>query len=71
MMGMMPNLFAYRPHAAEHDFSGVIVDANDSAFRNGQDVYGWMPVCKHTTEPRLMFGADERHDVLADRKSVV
>ena len=44
MMKFLPNLFAKRPHVAEHDFSGVIVDSNGTKFSNGDDVYGWIPV---------------------------
>lgn len=43
-MKLLPNLFAKRPHIAEHDFSGVIVDSNGTEFSNGDDVYGWIPV---------------------------
>lgn len=39
-MGMLPNFIAKRPHVAEHDLSGFIVDANGSEFQNGQAVYG-------------------------------
>ena len=44
MMGLMPNFIARRPHVAEHDFAGVVVDANGTALQNGQEVYGWIPV---------------------------
>jgi len=43
-MKLLPNLFAKRPHVAEHDLSGVIVDANGTKFANGDNVYGWIPV---------------------------
>ena len=42
-MKMLPNLFVKRPHVAEHDFSGVIIDSNGTTFSNGDDVYGWIP----------------------------
>lgn len=42
-MRMLPNLFANRPHVAEHDFSGVIVDANGTSYSNGDNVFGWIP----------------------------
>lgn len=40
MMGFLPNFLARRPLVAEHDFAGVVVDANGSKWQNGQDVYG-------------------------------
>jgi len=43
MMRILPNMFAKRPHIAEHDFSGVIVDSNGTKFSNGDNVYGWIP----------------------------
>ena len=59
----MPNLFAKRPHVAEHDFSGVIVDSNGTKLLNGDNVYGWIPVgefiqslelkCNNTLPPDL------------------
>ena len=44
MMGLLPNFIARRPHVAEHDFAGVVVDANGTEFENGQEVYGWIPL---------------------------
>ena len=49
-MGLLPNVLARRPHAAEHDFTGLIVDSNGSDLENGQAVYGFIPV-------RELFGA--------------
>ena len=43
-MGMLPNFIAKRPHVAEHDFAGVVVDANGTDLQNGQEVYGFIPV---------------------------
>ena len=45
-MRVLPNLFANRPHVAEHDFSGVIVDANGTSYSNGDNVFGWIPTSK-------------------------
>ena len=39
-MGMLPNILARRPHVAEQDFAGVVVDANGTEFENGQEVFG-------------------------------
>jgi NADPH:quinone reductase-like Zn-dependent oxidoreductase len=56
MMRLLPNLFAKRPHIAEHDFSGVIVDSNGTKFSNGDDVYGWIPVGEFIhSSPELKF----------------
>ncbi|KAF9036600.1 hypothetical protein BJ165DRAFT_1532722 [Panaeolus papilionaceus] len=43
-MMKLPNLFAKRPHVAEHDFSGVVVDANGTSFSNGDNVFGFISV---------------------------
>ncbi|KAI0340529.1 NAD(P)-binding protein [Trametopsis cervina] len=40
LMGLLPNFIAKRPHVAEHDLAGIVVDANGSGFQNGQEVYG-------------------------------
>lgn len=47
-MGMLPNFIAKRPHVAEYDFAGVVVDANGTEFHEGQEVYGWIPICMYT-----------------------
>jgi NADPH:quinone reductase-like Zn-dependent oxidoreductase len=44
MMGMLPNFIAKRPQVVEHDFAGVVADANGTDFHNGQEVWGWMPL---------------------------
>ena len=54
-MKMLPNLFAKRPHIAEHDFSGVIVNSNGTKFSNGDDVYGWIPVGEFIHSRELKF----------------
>lgn len=38
MMRVLPNVLARRPHIAEHDFSGVVVDANGTNLNYGDDV---------------------------------
>ncbi|KAJ3504181.1 hypothetical protein NLJ89_g8070 [Agrocybe chaxingu] len=43
LMRVLPNFLAKRPHVAEHDFSGVIVDSNGTEFSNGDPIYGWIP----------------------------
>ena len=43
-MGVLPNFIAHRPHVAEHDFTGIVVDANETGLTNGQAVYGFIPV---------------------------
>jgi len=42
-MRMLPDSAAKRPHVAEHDFSGVVANANGSSFSNGDNVYGFVP----------------------------
>jgi NADPH:quinone reductase-like Zn-dependent oxidoreductase len=43
LMKMMPDFLGQRPYIPEHDFSGVVVDSNDSKeYSNGDQVYGWI-----------------------------
>ena len=60
-MRLLPNLFAKRPHIAEHDFSGVIVDSNGTEFSNGDDVYGWIPVGEFIRSRELKFTITSFH----------
>ncbi|KAF8162895.1 hypothetical protein B0H34DRAFT_299067 [Crassisporium funariophilum] len=39
----LPDLVYRRPHVAEFDLAGVIVDGNGSQFSAGDPVYGWVP----------------------------
>ena len=43
-MELVPSFIARRPHVAEHDFTGIVVDANGTELANGQPVYGFVPV---------------------------
>lgn len=45
-MAFLPNIFARRPHVAEHDFTGVIVNAGSSDYKAGDAVFGFIPVRK-------------------------
>ncbi|KAJ7130309.1 NAD(P)-binding protein [Mycena epipterygia] len=40
LMGAVPNLLAGRPHVAENDFTGIVVDPNGSEFTAGDKVFG-------------------------------
>lgn len=43
LMGLLPNFLANRPYVPESDFSGTIVDSNDSKeFKAGDEVFGWI-----------------------------
>ncbi|CAE6519863.1 unnamed protein product [Rhizoctonia solani] len=44
LMQLLPNLFSHRPHVAEHDFTGVVVDAGNSDYKVGDAVLGLVPV---------------------------
>ncbi|EKM55674.1 uncharacterized protein PHACADRAFT_195715 [Phanerochaete carnosa HHB-10118-sp] len=44
LMGILPNFIAKRPHVAEHDFTGIIADANGTDLATGQAVWGFVPV---------------------------
>jgi hypothetical protein len=45
LMKVLPNFIARRPHVAEHDLAGIIVDSNGTHFNNGDGVFGWIPMC--------------------------
>ncbi|KAF9219842.1 NAD(P)-binding protein [Gyrodon lividus] len=44
LMSALPNFLSARPHPAEHDLAGVVIDANGSRFLNGDEVIGFIPV---------------------------
>ncbi|KDR81831.1 hypothetical protein GALMADRAFT_276498 [Galerina marginata CBS 339.88] len=44
LMRFLPNFIAKRPLVAEHDFSGVVVNANGTRFSKGDNVFGWIPM---------------------------
>ncbi|TFK55244.1 NAD(P)-binding protein [Heliocybe sulcata] len=44
VMQIAPTFVAKRPYVPESDFAGVVVDANGTSFKNGESVYGWIPV---------------------------
>ncbi|KIJ12398.1 hypothetical protein PAXINDRAFT_137061 [Paxillus involutus ATCC 200175] len=48
-MGVLPNFLSARPHPAEHDLAGVVVDANGSQFSDGDEVIGFIPVSLQST----------------------
>jgi len=41
LMLWIPNLFSNRPHVAEHDFAGEVVDGNGTEFSDGDQVFGF------------------------------
>lgn len=43
LMSFLPNLFAHRPHVAEHDFTGVVVNPGSSNYKVGDAVFGFIP----------------------------
>lgn len=47
MMNLLPNWVSGRPHIAEHDFTGVIADANGTKWKNGQEVFGFLDFRKY------------------------
>ncbi|KAG2157418.1 NAD(P)-binding protein [Suillus clintonianus] len=44
VMSTVPNVLARRPITPEHDFAGVVVDANGTEFSAGDEVIGFIPV---------------------------
>ncbi|KAJ7115815.1 NAD(P)-binding protein [Mycena epipterygia] len=45
-MRAVPNFLAGRPHVAEHDVAGIVVDPNGSEFSAGDKVFGFSPSSK-------------------------
>lgn len=43
-MSVAPDIFARRPITPEHDFAGVVMDANGTEFSAGDEVIGFIPV---------------------------
>lgn len=43
-MRWLPNWVAKRPASTEFDFSGIVVDANDTKSSNGDKIFGWLDV---------------------------
>lgn len=39
-MKLLPNFLSKRPHVAEHDFAGMVVNGNGTRFSNGDEVFG-------------------------------
>ncbi|CAE6410268.1 unnamed protein product [Rhizoctonia solani] len=44
LMQFLPNILFRRPYVAEHDFTGIIVDAGTSDYKVGDAVLGFMPI---------------------------
>ncbi|KDQ33589.1 hypothetical protein PLEOSDRAFT_1099549 [Pleurotus ostreatus PC15] len=44
MMRLLPNFMAGRPLVVEHDFAGVVEDGNDTEFKAGDPVFGFIHV---------------------------
>lgn len=44
VMSTVPDILARRPITPEHDFAGVVVDANGTEFSVGDEVIGFIPV---------------------------
>ncbi len=39
-MRQLPNFLATRPHVAEHDIAGIVVDANGTYLNKGDEIFG-------------------------------
>ncbi|EED85578.1 predicted protein [Postia placenta Mad-698-R] len=44
IMKLIPNFILKKPYIPEHDLAGIVVDANDTEFQNGDEVFGFIPV---------------------------
>lgn len=45
-MANVPSFVLKRWVSTEFDFAGVVVDANGTEFKEGDEVFGWHPVCE-------------------------
>ncbi|KAI9063119.1 NAD-P-binding protein [Trametes sanguinea] len=43
-MGLVPGFLLRRIQAAEYDLAGVVVDGNSTGLKEGDQVFGWIPV---------------------------
>ncbi|KAJ2975354.1 hypothetical protein NUW54_g11745 [Trametes sanguinea] len=43
-MGLVPGFLLRRIQAAEYDLAGVVVDGNNTGLKEGDQVFGWIPV---------------------------
>ncbi len=50
-MGVLPSFLLKRLTAPEFDVAGVVVDANGTGFKEGDEVFGWIPICECTSAP--------------------
>ena len=48
MMHLLPNFMAGRPLVVEHDFAGVVEDGNNTEFKAGDPVFGFIHVCGYS-----------------------
>ena len=46
MMDLLPGFVLRRIHAAEYDLAGIVVNGNGTAFKTGDEVFGWIPPSK-------------------------
>lgn len=46
LMANVPSFVLKRWVSTEFDFAGVVVDANGTEFKEGDEVFGWHPVCE-------------------------
>ncbi|KAI0335215.1 NAD-P-binding protein [Cubamyces sp. BRFM 1775] len=43
LMDLLPGFVLRRIHAAEYDLAGIVVNGNGTAFKTGDEVFGWIP----------------------------
>lgn len=41
-MQLQPNFVSKRPHVEEHDLAGTVIDPNDTSFKAGDKVWGFI-----------------------------
>jgi NADPH:quinone reductase-like Zn-dependent oxidoreductase len=56
-MRILPNALARRPLPAEHDLSGVVVDANGTEFSPGDQVFGFISAGWYTLRLQFLFSS--------------
>ncbi|KAF8311262.1 GroES-like protein [Clavulina sp. PMI_390] len=61
ILRMIPNMFQKRPHVVEFDFSGTVVDPNDTSFKAGDKIWGTCDLMNAEGALSEYLVADEDH----------
>ena len=61
MMRWFPFFVLRRPYVPEHDLAGVVIDGNGTALREGDWVFGWVPLGMMPTSQADYMRLDAAH----------